>query len=163
MTAARHGALSVSLYLRPENRNQSLWPWPCRQLEACELWLWWELSVCVHVSMCVCVGGRESSGYYRVGAITTRQTLNGLHPLMSRPQRTHEIQKGREKKKKKWPVSNLCSAGRICVLIESSLILAWEEVTLQIVGGAIPPEPPKPRYRQRKEVRPESSANTREF
>lgn len=47
-------------------------------------------------------------------------------------QRTHEIWKGR----KKSAVSNLYSTGRICILIESSLILAWVEVTLQVTGGA---------------------------
>ena len=129
MTVSRRKACSVSLYSVPEHRNQSLWPWPCRQLDACELWLWWELSVC----MCVCVYMWKTSGYYRVGAITTRQTLNVLLPLVSYPQRAHENQKG-EKKKKKSSVSNMCRTEGIYVLIESSLILAWVEVTLQITG-----------------------------
>lgn len=136
MTVSRHRALSMSLYLGPERRNQSQWPWPCRQLEACELWLWWELSVCVCGRERERKRGREresSSGYYRVGAIITRQTLNGL------PLPWWAILKGPMKSKsggkKKSSVSNLCSTGKICVLIESSLILAWVEVTTNHRGA----------------------------
>lgn len=39
-----------------------------------------------------------------------------------------------KKKKKKSAVSNMCRTEGIYVLIESSLILAWVEVTLQITG-----------------------------
>lgn len=41
-----------------------------------------------------------------------------------------------ERGRKKSTVSNLYGTGRICALIESSLTLAWVEVTLQITGGA---------------------------
>ena len=40
----------------------------------------------------------------------------------------------KSKRIKKPAVSNLCSTERNCVLIESSLILAWVEVTLKSQG-----------------------------
>lgn len=77
-------------------------------------------------------------------AITGSEPLQADRHLIVFPpgepsQWTHEIWKwGGES-----TVSNLYGTGRICALIESSLILAWVEVTLQITGGASGGEGPQ--------------------
>lgn len=76
-------------------------------------------------------GGEGECGHYEVRAITSRQTLNRLFPPVSHLKGAMKCEKGGES-----TVPNLSSTGRICALIESSLIFAWVEVTLQITEGA---------------------------